>query len=485
MRRWQHAARACLGDFTPQGLGTSVLALAHLGATVELDFLSEWKGVAIAKLATFTAISLAMAMQGLAKLPCAFFLEDVFAARWKECVRSRFAEFLPLETVLCVCALAKRGLKQEVAADPLFIEWLHVTSLEQFKPRDLAMALWALATLEARPKDYEHFVGNWFARARQLVPVFNPVDLVNTIWTCSKLGLREEDFLRRWTRAALSWINCFSGAELAVTMKSLELLEVDPYSDLVAEWLRCAARLMPLLDARDLSSIVPALGAMRCRDVQFLNAMQQRLTQLAPTLDSRDAATIFYGLALLHCCNEQCWKVDGALIAQCIAAVAVDLSIGIEAADRCLHSCCWFGLTVPLTIVTTVAKECVQLEIRASPFPVCVQHLARRKAGTLGRAAAYSGGRVRALTWSCAAGRWAATLSQDDGRVADAGPDAGGTAAASRYTRGAAALVAHQIAGPARAGNARVAALFREDARPEHAAATRKKRRRQRARIMS
>jgi hypothetical protein len=40
----------------------------------------------------------------------------------------------------------------------------------------------------------------------------------------------------------------------------------------------------------------------------------------------------------------------------------VDLSIGVEAADRCLHSCCWFGLTVPLTIVTKVAQERVQTE---------------------------------------------------------------------------------------------------------------------------
>jgi hypothetical protein len=300
MRRWQHVARACLGDFTPQGLSTSLRALAHLGANVEQDFLNEWKDVAIAKLATFSAISLAMSMQGLAKLPCAFSLEDGFGICWKECVRSRFGEFFPLETVLCVCALAKRGLKQEVAADPLFIEWMHVTSLEQFKPQDLAIALWALATLEARPKDYGHFIGNWFARARLLLPAFNPVDLVNTIWACSKLELREEDFLRRWVHAARSWINCFSGPELAVTIKSLELLEVDPYSDLVAEWLRCAARFMPQLDARDLSSIVPALGAMRCRDVQFLNAMQLRLIQLAPTLTRAMRPPSF---TASHCCT--------------------------------------------------------------------------------------------------------------------------------------------------------------------------------------
>ncbi len=180
------------GTFTPQGLATSLLALAHAEeAAVEEAFLHGWKSAALQSLPSFNAVSLAMAMQGLARLP-------------RE--------------------LSGGGARRAV-------EGMRAQSFWRVSPGgDGAVPM------EARPRDYKHFLSKWFARARQVLAQFNDADLTNTLWALSKFNLRDDEFLEQWTRAARPWLGCFSAQELAVCLRAMEL-EMDPYCRLVDEWL--------------------------------------------------------------------------------------------------------------------------------------------------------------------------------------------------------------------------------------------------------
>jgi hypothetical protein len=167
-----------------------------------------------------------------------------------------------------------------------------VATAENFKPRNVTIVMWALATLGVQVDAYLAAVLS--ARAISLAGEFKPQEVANLMWALATLGIEPESGLvKAMSNQAVSIAGEFTPQNVANLLWALAVLSVCAEKELVGAMLLRAVACLDDLTTQGATNVLWALAVLGAEaDPTAAGAVAARAVEAAGELDCRELSQL-------------------------------------------------------------------------------------------------------------------------------------------------------------------------------------------------